>query len=153
LFPYAMEFRATTRLAYGCLVSDPNLRPGAYGQCANDSVVAIPPSRGSRRSGSSICAQHLCQSHDSEDGVRSDGPPPLLEEAQVAGLVTSFTINEVNQLPRPPISQTSDDNWPAEIQQSWLWFIIGVSQTWLKLIEAVSANALHQGHANLPPLT
>lgn len=77
---------------------------------------------------------------------------PLLKEVQVTGLVRSLTISEVNQPPRPPIAQTSDNNWPAEIQVSWPWFIMGVSQTWLKLIEAVSADNPHQDGANLPLL-
>ena len=77
---------------------------------------------------------------------------PMLKEAQVAGLVTSLTINEVNQPPRPPIAQTSDNNWPDAIQVSWPWFIMGVSQTWLKLIEAVSASEPHQHDDNFPLL-
>ena len=60
--------------------------------------------------------------------------------------------NEVKQPPRPPVAQSSDNNWPAEIQVSWPWFVMGVSQTWLKLIEAVTANDPRQDHADLPLL-
>ena len=77
---------------------------------------------------------------------------PLLKEAQVMGLVTSLRINEVSEPPRPPIAQTSDDKWPPEIQRSWPWFIMGVSQTWLKLIEAVDASDPQQDQAGLPLL-
>ena len=38
------------------------------------------------------------------------------------------------------IESTSDPAWPMEIQQSWPWFIMGVSQSWLSLISAVEEN-------------
>jgi hypothetical protein len=39
----------------------------------------------------------------------------------------------------PTIADTSDAAWPPEIQASWPWFIMGVSQTWLSLIKQVTA--------------
>lgn len=37
------------------------------------------------------------------------------------------------------LEQTSDPVWPPEIQRSWPYFIMGASQTWLLLIQALSA--------------
>jgi hypothetical protein len=38
---------------------------------------------------------------------------------------------------------TSDPNWPIEMQRSWPYFIMGASQTWLMLVQELSAeNAL-----------
>ena len=39
----------------------------------------------------------------------------------------------------PPVAHSSDRNWPPEIQASWPWYIMGVSQTWLSLIDQVKA--------------
>jgi len=36
---------------------------------------------------------------------------------------------------RPDLENTSDKNWPPELQKAWPYFIMGVSQTWLNLVE------------------
>jgi len=55
------------------------------------------------------------------------------------GQVETLVMTEVDRPQRPPIAQTSDAGWPPEIQASWPYFIMGVSQMWLKLIEEVGA--------------
>lgn len=42
------------------------------------------------------------------------------------------------------LSATSDPNWPASVQSTWPMFIMGVSQTWLGLVE------LHAGNTAAP---
>jgi hypothetical protein len=44
-----------------------------------------------------------------------------------------FTNSEKNEATL--IEFTSDGDWPLEIQQSWPYFIMGVSESWLDLIE------------------
>lgn len=39
---------------------------------------------------------------------------------------------------RPNIEDTSDREWPEEIQSSWPYFIMGVSQAWLALINELT---------------
>lgn len=63
----------------------------------------------------------------------------LLLWLESEGLVETLHMTEVDRPRRPPISQTSDAGWPPEVQASWPYFIMGVSQMWLKLIEEVSA--------------
>ena len=49
---------------------------------------------------------------------------------------------EMRRMHRPklaPIARSSDTTWPPEIRNSWPWFIMGVSQTWLSLIRQVTA--------------
>ena len=49
---------------------------------------------------------------------------------------------EMKRMHRPklaPIARSSDTTWPPEIRNSWPWFIMGVSQTWLSLIRQVTA--------------
>lgn len=53
--------------------------------------------------------------------------------------IDSVTMTRLDRPELPPIADTSDVSWPAEIQASWPWFIMGVSQTWLSLIKQVTA--------------
>ncbi len=63
----------------------------------------------------------------------------VLQWLESDGRITSVTTSEVERPGLPPIAHSSDAAWPAEIQASWPWFIMGVSQTWLSLIREVTA--------------
>jgi hypothetical protein len=43
------------------------------------------------------------------------------------------------------LEQSSDPNWPIEIQRSWPYFIMGASQSWLVLIQELSADPPLEG--------
>jgi len=62
----------------------------------------------------------------------------LLQWLESDGRITSLTMTEVDRPDLAPIARTSDPGWPPEIQASWPWFIMGVSQTWLGLIRQVT---------------
>ena len=53
--------------------------------------------------------------------------------------VTSVTLTRMHAPEPPSIAGSSDSAWPPEIQASWPWYIMGVSQTWLSLIDQVKA--------------
>jgi len=53
--------------------------------------------------------------------------------------VTSVTLARMHAPAPPSIAGSSDSAWPPEIQESWPWYIMGVSQTWLSLINQVTA--------------
>ena len=53
--------------------------------------------------------------------------------------VTSVTLTRMRGPGAPSIAGSSDSAWPPEIQESWPWYIMGVSQTWLSLINQVKA--------------
>ena len=40
---------------------------------------------------------------------------------------------------------TSDSDWPIEIQRSWPYYIMGASQTWLMLVQELSAENVLAG--------
>lgn len=60
-------------------------------------------------------------------------------------MIESVTITKVDRPELSPIAQTSDAAWPREIQASWPWFIMGVSQTWLSLIREVTTEQPLEG--------
>jgi hypothetical protein len=64
---------------------------------------------------------------------------PLLQWLELDGRIDSVSMTQVERPELPPIARTSDAAWPPEIQSSWPWFIMGVSQSWLILIRQVSA--------------
>jgi len=47
---------------------------------------------------------------------------------------------------------TSDPSWPVEIQRSWPYFIMGVSQAWLLLVQELSAPTLPSGDVSYQEL-
>lgn len=63
----------------------------------------------------------------------------VLQWLESDGRITSVTMSKVEHPGLPPVARSSDPAWPAEIQASWPWFIMGVSQTWLSLIREVAA--------------
>ncbi len=63
----------------------------------------------------------------------------VLQWLESDGRIASVTMSKVDRPERRSIARTSDAAWPPEIQASWPWFIMGVSQTWLSLIREVAA--------------
>jgi hypothetical protein len=52
-------------------------------------------------------------------------------------IVESVKLADGESSDKFKISATSDRIWPAEIQQSWPYFIMGVSQSWLEQIRII----------------
>lgn len=50
------------------------------------------------------------------------------------------------------LENTSDPNWPMEIQRSWPYFIMGASQTWLMLVQELSSEEPLSGTVDYPAL-
>jgi hypothetical protein len=63
----------------------------------------------------------------------------VLQWLESDGHIASVTMSKVDRPELRSIARTSDAAWPPEIQASWPWFIMGVSQTWLSLIREVAA--------------
>jgi len=58
----------------------------------------------------------------------------LVRELQQENLVERLSFFNINGDARSNIEDTSDKNWPVELQKAWPAFIMGVSQTWLNLV-------------------
>ena len=66
------------------------------------------------------------------EAVNSD---TLVADLLAAGLIQRLVTDENGQIIKPDIADTSDPNWSPVVQRSWPYFIMGVSQTWLEMIE------------------
>ncbi len=60
---------------------------------------------------------------------------PLVNRLQGENIIESLSFVDINSDARSNIEDTSDKKWSIELQKAWPAFIMGVSQTWLNLIE------------------
>ncbi len=59
----------------------------------------------------------------------------VLEELKTTGVVLKVSYDDTKKIAKPHVEDTSDQAWSKPLQRSWPWFIMGVSETWLDLIE------------------
>ncbi|UCF91491.1 MAG: hypothetical protein JSW39_24995 [Desulfobacterales bacterium] len=74
----------------------------------------------------------------------------LLQAMQAGGTIIEAVYDDLRTLARPQIQDTSDRNWSSPIQKTWPFFIMGVSQMWLNLIEEI-AGPTPEDEAHPPP--
>lgn len=60
---------------------------------------------------------------------------PVVKALLSTSQVEHLSFYNISQELRSDIANTSDRNWPIELQKTWPYFIMGVSQTWLGLVE------------------
>ena len=63
---------------------------------------------------------------------------PMAAKMKSGGVIDDIVFDDPARLTRPNIEDTSDKNWPASIQKTWPYYIMGVSQMWLNLISEVA---------------
>ncbi len=59
----------------------------------------------------------------------------ILKDMKSAGIILEDVYDDTGRISKPNVEDTSDRNWSLPIQKSWPYFIMGVSQAWLDLIE------------------
>jgi hypothetical protein len=67
---------------------------------------------------------------------------PLVNNLKLAGVLDQDFYDDPTRITHPNIEDTSDKNWPASIQKTWPYYIMGASQMWLNLIAEVAAENL-----------
>ncbi|ESQ16754.1 MAG: hypothetical protein N838_05280 [Thiohalocapsa sp. PB-PSB1] len=65
------------------------------------------------------------------------GASPIAARLKRRGTLESIGYDDLRQLQRPDITDTSDQAWSRHMQAAWPAFIMGVSQLWLNLIEQI----------------
>jgi hypothetical protein len=75
--------------------------------------------------------------HQIYDSLKSNA---LLKEMMDRGLVVQDIYEDTSEIAKPNIEDASDDNWSPQIQRSWPYFIMGVSQMWLTSIGEIAGD-------------
>ena len=73
------------------------------------------------------------------NGIKFD---PSVDKLKLAGVIDHAGFDDPARITRPNIEDTSDKNWPASIQKTWPYYIMGASQMWLNLIADIAAENL-----------
>lgn len=55
------------------------------------------------------------------------------------GQLLKVAFDDVSQITRPEIEDTSDEHWPESVQQTWPALIMGASRMWLDLVSLVAS--------------
>ena len=63
------------------------------------------------------------------------GASPVVDDLLSSGNLIELKLEDPSRPQRSLIAATSDSNWPETIQNSWPYFIMGVSLMWLDLLE------------------
>ena len=56
---------------------------------------------------------------------------PVVLKLLKAGLIEKVGFDDLGVVALPKVEGTSDHGWPIEIQQTWPYFIMGASESWL----------------------
>ena len=64
---------------------------------------------------------------------------PLTQWLRSQDMIEATRFNRRTREELAGLEDTSDPVWPIEIQRSWPYFIMGVSQTWLVMVQELSA--------------
>jgi hypothetical protein len=77
---------------------------------------------------------------------------PLTGWLQDNGLIERVRLDRRSEAELSRLELTSDPEWPLEIQRSWPYFIMGLSQTWLMLVNELSGQSALEGEVDYPSL-
>jgi hypothetical protein len=66
--------------------------------------------------------------------VNSD---PFLAEMKAGGILIQAHFDDTTFVARPHLEDTSDRRWSLPVQRSWPYYIMGVSEMWLHLIQEI----------------
>jgi hypothetical protein len=64
----------------------------------------------------------------------------LLKKMKRAGVVIEDLYEYSDKVAAPNIEDSSDTRWSSPVKKSWPYFIMGVCEMWLKLIEEIANN-------------
>lgn len=72
---------------------------------------------------------------------------------QRQGMLEKTRLNRRGAEELARLEETSDKNWPLDIQKSWPWFIMGASTAWLMQVQEISQRQGLTDTATYPQLT
>lgn len=113
-----------------------------------DHHESLPLWRFHRRAGRGPAGHQFSFIFYSSSGTARQIQDSAAEHATTRRLMEQGLLEKVYlTAPEDPgeLSATSDPNWPASVQSTWPMFIMGVSQTWLGLVELHAGNTAEPG--------
>jgi|GEM_PF-420805 len=63
----------------------------------------------------------------------------LLKRMKAAGWIAEVACDDTSSIRKAHIEDTSDPRWPSPVMKSWPFFIMGVSEMWLRLISEIAS--------------
>ena len=63
---------------------------------------------------------------------------PIIIDNLAAGILDDVVYDNPAKIKRPNIEDTSDPKWPDSIQNTWPYYITGVSRMWLNLVAEIA---------------
>jgi hypothetical protein len=70
---------------------------------------------------------------------------PVLARLRQEGKVSWVGFDDVHEITRPAIEDTSDSNWSLSVQKTWPALIMGASRMWLDLVGDLAAAHADEG--------
>ena len=67
------------------------------------------------------------------------GAHPVLAQLRRDGQVTRVLFDDLGEIKRPAIEDTSDQDWLPVVQQAWPAMIMGASRMWLEIVTSLAA--------------
>ncbi len=125
--------------SYHLLIADRILRP-VIALRGNDITLWRFHRRASRDNAGHQFSFIFFTDRETATGVKTDLESNQLVSILLHGsIIESVNFTDGESGKESQVSATSDPAWPAEIQQSWPYFIMGASQSWLEQIKLVGA--------------
>jgi len=84
--------------------------------------------------GQSFAFIFLAPGESAEHIYQIIGSSQLTQDLIEQHYIDRVSYYDIHAKLRPNVEDTSDTDWPIELQKSWPYFIMGVSQTWLDLV-------------------
>ena len=82
-------------------------------------------------------------------GIREN---PLASWLKDRSYITRISLDQRGAGELAELEETSDKEWPEEIQRSWPWFIMGASQAWMMQVQEISREKGLPGTTGYPGL-
>ncbi len=80
------------------------------------------------------------------DEIRSD---LFLADLLNQGVVKKITYSKTQKINLPQIQDTCDKRWSLPLQKAWPYYIMGVSQMWLELIEELAKSEIKEKNSQI----
>ena len=124
---------------YDVLLAEQIIRPALIQHHEKIELWRFHRRAGRDSAGSKFSFIFYANANNAQTIAKSITSNQLLQEMMENKLIEKLWVDDFSDLQRPRVSDTSDKEWPPEIQNSWPYFIMGVSQSWLALINEFSS--------------